>query len=140
MDHRVLRVFGRRPFGVYCGAFGDFCKIRSLAQRLIQVPASEGVACLCRYSWCGGRGTGTVEFRRDIRSAVGLAGDPEALFHFRVQVDVLFCEGDAAGILAQRRVGVPAGDGFIGAYCKGHVRGAHGRPREPFLGADDAGA
>ena len=137
VNDSVLCLRSGRPLGVQGGAGGDAVEAGGRHQILVSVPTGKGVAGLGGLIKIRGYCAIGVERRGHIAAAVGLEGEPIALFHLGIQGDVGTIDGDGLDLIGIVLVGVPAGDGFIVANGEVHVfKGDFGAVCDR-LGGDD---
>ena len=109
------------PLGVQGGGRRDAGEVSSRRQTLVSVPVDKGVAGLGGFSGSRGGFAIGVERRGHIAAAVGLEGEPIALFHLGIQGDVDTIDGDGVDLFGETCVFVPAGDGFVAADGEVHI-------------------
>ena len=140
VNDSVLCLRSGRPLGVQGGAGGDAVEAGGRLQIPVSVPTGKGVAGLGGSRGSRGGCVLGVERRGHIAAAIGLEGEPIALFHLGIQGDVGTIDGDGVDLIGVVLVGVPAGDGFIAANGEVHVfKGDFGAVCDR-LGGDDTAA
>ena len=137
VNDSVLCLRSGRPLGVQGGAGGDAAESGGRLQILVSVPAAKGVAELGGSRGSRGDFVLGVERRGHIAAAVGLEGEPIALFHLGIQGDVGTIDGDGVDLIGVVLVGVPAGDGFIVANGEVHFGNGDFGAACARLGGDD---
>ena len=137
MNDGVAGVAVFPPLGVQGGGRRDAGEVSSRRQALVSVPVDKGVAGLGGFSGSRGGFAIGVERRGHIAAAVGLEGEPIALFHLGIQGDVGTIDGDGVDLIGVVLVGVPAGDSLIGINGEAHISKGDGITGLARLGGDD---
>ena len=103
----------------------------------VRRPACEGIAGLRGIGGSDGFAAGLDKLGRNVAAAQGVEGDPAARLDLRIEGDVRAADGDAADLVGQRSIGVPAGDGLLNAHREADVGGNH-RAVQALAGRIDA--
>ena len=105
----------------------------------VKQPAIEGEACSGRIG-CGLRGAAAHghKLRRYVGAAGGIEGDPMALLHLGVELNVLVGKCDGVDLVRVRLLQIPAGDGLIALDGEGDTVNGDALSALALPGGDDA--
>ena len=137
MDHGVADRLLGRPLG---GQRDVIIERAAEGERSpIKQPAIEGEACFGRVV-LGLRGAAALghELRRYVGAAVGIKGDPMALLHLGVELNVLVGKFDGLDLGREILLQIPAGDGLIAQDGEGDAVNGDALSALALPGGNDA--